>query len=980
MSRRSMLSEDTPSSSSSSSSDPQLSSSHEDEDIEDEELQQTKNELFGSRRSQKPKKSTASPPSSSSTTAASGPSAERELERENARLKAEAEAALSSFASLGNLDVTTGLADDHDEEELEDDELLLDLDGLEDLSENLQAFQEDAIIKEALDKGVDLRAYSKNVEDELKSLEQACIQDYIAHGDGLADLHGQIQSCDAILQKMESMLSNFQGDLSLISSEISHLQERSLSMNVKLKNRKAAESELYRFIKKIFLSEETVHILTTFDPSNASSTTNTLSNSTIHTTTTVTGLSETSEPYVLALMELDTKIQYIEKMILRSVMTTSYQKQPLPLAVRDMLPVIERLKEKSVSVIRAFLLERIHSLKKPKTNIQIKQKLLLKFKFFYQFLLHHASDTASQVQQQIQQILASQGLFTSNHTATPQHTSHHAQHGDSFIYHPCADVAGEIRKVYHESMSGIYVAKFKKYLSEMKKLQQAQTMEKTDLLGLEEGSKSSSSGGTFSSFFSSKKSQVQIDNYFRLSNRDQVLQEQDKDLIIPHLALTSSSAAGSAAGAGSSSSASNGKIPFERIFRSAQNLLMDTATSEYDFIVEFFGERMIRDVDRAASEDDDLSNTVTNTAQDSKANHTNHLLDERGREELLPTSRDKHLFNFVFGKTIQLFLDHLDSHLFVCFDALEILILIRIICQHNLIMNARRVHCLDHVFDRMNMMLWPKFKQIFDANVDSVMKVPLLEYKSGKNKPHWLGLRYADFAAGILKLNKGYNDDILSSNLKRLRGEVDKLFLRSASRITPPKNQIIFLIQNFHAMLFLIQKEDNNSDEAQHLQNQAQQQIALYVEEELSEKFSRLIQFVKTTEFNIANEEKMAMAQNLPVPELKIDFTSLESLVKHFAKYWKEGIEQINSSVSKNFITSSANDTLSVLIEIETKSATEILKQVLVQLVLYYQRFQDLLKRFLANKNPNIRQNLMKDVVSISTIMFEIKKYSKMNS
>lgn len=38
-------------------------------------------------------------------------------------------------------------------------------------------------------------------------------------------------------QRMEEMLNGFQGDLSSISSEIQTLQEQSVSMNIKLKNR-----------------------------------------------------------------------------------------------------------------------------------------------------------------------------------------------------------------------------------------------------------------------------------------------------------------------------------------------------------------------------------------------------------------------------------------------------------------------------------------------------------------------------------------------------------------------------------------------------------------------------------------------------------------------------------------------------------------------------------------------------------------------
>jgi hypothetical protein len=52
----------------------------------------------------------------------------------------------------------------------------------------------------------------------------------------------------------------------------------------------------------------------------------------------------------------------------------------------------------------------------------------------------------------------------------------------------------------------------------------------------------------------------------------------------------------------------------------------------------------------------------------------------------------------------------------------------------------------------------------------------------------------------------------------------------------------------------------------------------------------------------------------------------------------------------------------------------EILKQVLIQLVLYYQRFQDILKKHKAGAS------LAKELVPIPTIMYEIKKYGQAGS
>ena len=50
-------------------------------------------------------------------------------------------------------------------------------------------------------------------------------------------MQGSIDDCDVTLSSMQEMLLGFQADLGGISDEIKSLQEESMSMNVKLRNR-----------------------------------------------------------------------------------------------------------------------------------------------------------------------------------------------------------------------------------------------------------------------------------------------------------------------------------------------------------------------------------------------------------------------------------------------------------------------------------------------------------------------------------------------------------------------------------------------------------------------------------------------------------------------------------------------------------------------------------------------------------------------
>lgn len=73
---------------------------------------------------------------------------------------------------------------------------------------------EDKEIQELLKSGTDLRQYSKQVEKNLKEVENKSIDDYIRESQNIANLHYHIEGCDTILERMESMLSNFQVFLS----------------------------------------------------------------------------------------------------------------------------------------------------------------------------------------------------------------------------------------------------------------------------------------------------------------------------------------------------------------------------------------------------------------------------------------------------------------------------------------------------------------------------------------------------------------------------------------------------------------------------------------------------------------------------------------------------------------------------------------------------------------------------------------------
>ncbi|XP_032504597.1 vacuolar protein sorting-associated protein 52 homolog isoform X2 [Phocoena sinus] len=252
---------------------------------------------------------------------------------------------------LGELDITS-------------DEFILD-----EVDVHIQANLEDELVKEALKTGVDLRHYSKQVELELQQIEQKSIRDYIQESENIASLHNQITACDAVLERMEQMLGAFQSDLSSISSEIRTLQEQSGAMNIRLRNRQAVRGKLGELVDGLVVPSALV--------------------------TAILEAPVTEPRFLEQLQELDAKAAAVREQEARGTA-----------ACADVRGVLDRLRIKAVTKIREFILQKIYSFRKPMTNYQIPQTALLKYRFFYQFLLGNERATAKEIRDEYVETLS----------------------------------------------------------------------------------------------------------------------------------------------------------------------------------------------------------------------------------------------------------------------------------------------------------------------------------------------------------------------------------------------------------------------------------------------------------------------------------------------------------------------------------------------------------------------------------------------
>lgn len=660
---------------------------------------------------------------------------------------------------------------------------------LEGLQQELEDCEGDEVVANILAKGTELREYTKGVEENLRKVELESIQDYINESDNLVSLHSEIRECDSILTQMESLLGGFQVEIGSISSEIKTLQEKSMGMGLKLKNRRVAELNLARFIEDLVVPPKMIDTI-------------------------VDG--EVNEEYVRTLQMLSKKLKFIE---VDPMAKTSA-------ALKDVQPEFERLRQKAISKGFDFIVQKLQALKKPKTNIQIlQQNVLLKYKYVAAFLKEHGKD----------------------------------------VYH-------DIHLAYIDTLNKVLSAHFRAYIQALEKLQ-LDIASANDLIGIDTRSTS-----LFSRAREPLKNRSAV---FALGDRINILKEIDQPALIPHIA-----------------EASGTKYPYEVLFRSLHKLLMDTATSEYLFCIDFFGEDSI--------------------------------------------------FYEIFSGPFTVIDEHFNAILPNFFDAIGLMLMIRITHQHQLIMSRRRVPCLDSYLDKVNIALWPRFKMVFDMHLTSLRNANVRTLWEDDVHPHYVMRRYAEFTASLLQLNVNYGDGQLELNLERLRVAVDDLLVKLARMFSRPKQQTIFLINNYDMILAVLKEAGTEGGKTQlQFEELLKSNTTVFVEELLLEHFNDLIRFVKTR----AGEETSSSS------ERPVTVNEVEPLVKDFASRWKGTIEVMH----KDVITSFSNFLCGM----------EILKAALTQLLLYYTRLSDCIKRIEGASALN------KELVSISSIMYEIKKYSR---
>ncbi|KAL3872238.1 hypothetical protein ACJMK2_040174 [Sinanodonta woodiana] len=309
------------------------------------------------------------------------------------------------------------------------------------------------------------------------------------------------------------------------------------------------------------------------------------------------------------------------------------------------------------------------------------------------------------------------------------------------------------------------------------------------------------------------------------------------------------------------------------------------------------------------------------------------------------------LFNAIMGKTLTMFLKHMEDYANECYDSIAIFLSIHVVYRYQCIMEKRGVPALQRYWETILHCMWPRFEYIVELNVQSVRDCDPQKLGHIDVRPNFITRRYAEFSAAVVGISQSfpeYPDDRVQVVLGKLQNEVENFILKMAAEFPHRKEQLIFLINNYDMMLGVItERTTEDSKESESFKELLTARTHEFIEEVLITHFGLMVTFVKDCEATIERGNLDGLSR---------EEKRVQQIVRGFNEYWKRALEMINQDVMRAFTN--------------FKNGTQILQGALTQLIQYYHRFQKVLAVG-PLKNLPIRNEL----INIHHVMVEVKKF-----
>lgn len=447
------------------------------------------------------------------------------------------------------------------------------------------------------------------------------------------------------------------------------------------------------------------------------------------------------------------------------------------------------------------------------------------------------------------------------------------------------DRAREVQTEYIETMSKVYHSYFKEYIHRLCKLEYDEKPDEHDLMASDDQYNRSRANIIFNSKPSSLKNRSTV---FTMGTRSSVIKlDLEAPLIMPGAAKQ------------------DVKYTPEALFRTVHYALLDNTCREFLFLKDFF-----------------MTSGETQTAD---------------------------LFNLVFSKTLNLIHSHFNEQFKSSFDTIAIFLCLHLVYRYREMAKKKKVMVLDHYWDSMVKCLYPRFEKLVHMHINSVKNCDCDKFVSVDTMPHSVTRKYAEFASAISSINETYPDERISILLNELQNEVKNFILRTAAIFRQPREQQIFMINNYDHILSVFKRSSvrEDSKDTEEIKLQLNKRIQEIVEELLYPHFGSIICFVKDSEVYLDRDDQESLKRN----EAK-----LGSLIETFNSNWQKALDEISKDVLSCFSN--------------FENGNNIQQAAMAQLLQYHLRFQKIMS------HPILKDNSQRNkLINLHELMIHVKKY-----
>lgn len=445
------------------------------------------------------------------------------------------------------------------------------------------------------------------------------------------------------------------------------------------------------------------------------------------------------------------------------------------------------------------------------------------------------------------------------------------------------DRAREVQTEYLETMSKVYYSYFKEYIHRLCKLEYDEKPDENDLMASDDQHNRSRATILFNTKPSSLKNRSTV---FTMGARSSVIKmDLEAPLIMPV------------------ATKQDIKYNPEALFRTINFALLDNTCREFFFLNDFF---------------------ITS-----------------GEHQTVD------LFNSVFSKTLTLLQSHFNEQFKSSYDTIAIFLCLHLVYRYREAARKKNIHVLDSYWDSIVKYLYPRFEKLVQMHIHSVKNCDCEKFSTVDTMPHSVTRRYAEFASAISSINDTYPDERISLLLNELQNEVKNFILRTAAIFRQPREQQIFMINNYDHILSVFKQSNvrEDSKDTEEIKLQLTKRIQEIVEELLYPHFGFMICFVKDCEVFLERDDQESLKRN----EKKIG-----PLLETFNSGWQNALNDISKDVLSCFSN--------------FENGNNVQQAAMAQLLQYHLRLQKIMS------HPTLSSHKNK-LISLHELMLYVKRY-----